>query len=140
MAFRFDMNPTVSPAGKRVHWIPGWYIGELTGVDGRESQSGEPMVVWEYKILASATGQAVEQGRIWFNTMCRPDIQWNLRGAWEAIGLPWPKEGEAFTINSREELLSHISPRFGTRLLIKLADEEYQGEMTSRVKVVRSAE
>lgn len=138
--FVFEMDPDVVPAGEFVRVEPGWYEFELTeNISIEDSSKGNPMVVTAWRLIGSldpdvelptgADGQL-----FWLNTVLLKDKQRYARALWEAVGLEW---GGAM---SKDEILAAFRERVGTHVKGLVQDEEYEGEVRSRLRRVAALE
>lgn len=101
----------------------GDYRVKVESVEQKESQAGNPMLLWVFKINEPKNKQANGQ-KLYTNTVLAPQSLWVLRNLLKALGIKVP--------NSAMEL--ELEDYVGLECVVSVEHEKYEGR--DRAKVV----
>jgi len=105
----------------------GTYEAVLTGVEERVAQSsGDPYLNWEFTIVGPSE---YDNRKVWDITSLSEKALWRLRQTLVALGLdPADLSGE---------IDFEPTELIGSRCLVEVNQEEWEGQMRNRVRKVR---
>ena len=118
-----DFSGVESGGGRKVP--DGEYLLKVTEVESKESSSGNPMLVFKYKIANGPFSGAV----VWDNVSLTPQALWRFRTLLECFGLN-PGDGK-FKVDPDKYV--------GKTVFVEVANETYQGKEKARIATFLSA-
>src|SRR5215471_11491580 len=117
---KFDVTG-VDPAGEFETPKPGAYKAKIDSIEHKQSAAGNDMLEVQYLI----TGGEFDNSRLWDYYPLH--VQWKYRRFLEAVGL---------VRGGKEKGELNTEALIGKRVLIKITNEEYEGNTRARVQTV----
>lgn len=113
-----DFSGVESGGGRTVD--DGSYVAEVTSVEEAESESGNPYLVWKWKITEKGSAKGA---MIWDNTSLQPQALWRLKTLLEVLGMDVPNSA----------MVLDIKKIVGKTATLEITNEDYRGKAKPRV-------
>lgn len=118
------LNLDFSSVPSRDPLEPGWYHARISAVEEKMSSTGKPMLMLTYEIVGTEDGEEIAGNRkIFENLVLTDNALWKVKAVFGALGI----DTDEIVDMDTDELVD-------MELLLKVVQEEYQGEIRNYTK------